>query len=88
MALESPHPSSILLSSLPASAKTPFVQCLMKLHNFYFIDCSNVTKSRVIDYIFDNKPKYLLLDELDELDKLSKKRPNLSAKPNGSWNSI
>ncbi|HEY9386447.1 MAG TPA: hypothetical protein VIP70_05370 [Nitrososphaeraceae archaeon] len=73
MALESPHHTSILLSGPPASsAKTLFVQCLMKLHNFYFIDCSNATKSRVIDYIFDNKPKYLLLDELDVLDKLSK----------------
>jgi DNA polymerase III delta prime subunit len=68
MALESTHATcSILLSGPPASAKTLFLQCLMKLHNSYFIDCSNATKSGVIDYIFDNKPKYLLLDELDKL---------------------
>jgi MoxR-like ATPase len=41
----------------------------MKLNASYFIDCSNATKSSVIDYIFDNKPKYLLLDELDKLSK-------------------
>jgi predicted ATPase with chaperone activity len=33
MALESIHPTSILLSGPPASAKTLFLQCLMKLHN-------------------------------------------------------
>jgi MoxR-like ATPase len=35
----------------------------------YFIDCSNATKSGVVDCIFDNKPKYLLLDELDKLSR-------------------
>jgi DNA polymerase III delta prime subunit len=62
MALESNDhtTTSILLSG-------PFLQCLMKLHNSYFIDCSNATKSGLVDYIFDNKPKYLLLDELDRL---------------------
>jgi Holliday junction DNA helicase RuvB len=67
MALESPKSTSILLSGPPASAKTLFLQCLMKLHNSYFIDCSNATKSGVVDCIFDYKPKYLLLDELDKL---------------------
>jgi hypothetical protein len=61
MALES------TLSGPPPSAKILFLQPLMKLQNSYFIDCSNATKDDVIDYIFDNKPKYLLLDELDKL---------------------
>jgi Holliday junction DNA helicase RuvB len=69
MALESTYPYSILLSGPPASAKTLFLQCLMKLHNSYFIDCSNATKSGVVDCIFDNKSKYLLLDELDKLSR-------------------
>jgi replication-associated recombination protein RarA len=63
------HPTSILLSGPPASAKTLFLQCLTKLHNTYFIDCSNATKSGVVDCILDNKPKYLLLDELDKLSR-------------------
>jgi replication-associated recombination protein RarA len=67
MALQSTHPTFILLSGPPASAKTLFLQCLMKLHDSYFIDCSNATKSGLVDYIFHNKPKYLLLDELDKL---------------------
>jgi Cdc6-like AAA superfamily ATPase len=69
MALESSHPSSILLSGPPASAKTLFLHCLMRLNGSYFIDCSNATKSGLVDYIFDNKPKYLLLDELDKLSR-------------------
>jgi replication-associated recombination protein RarA len=67
MALESIHPTSILLSGPTASAKTLFLQCLMKLRHYHFIDCSNATKSGMVDYIFDHKPKYLLLDELDKL---------------------
>jgi holliday junction DNA helicase RuvB len=39
----------------------------MKLHNSYFIDGGNSTKSGIIDYIFANKPKYLLIDEIDKM---------------------
>jgi MoxR-like ATPase len=67
MALESSHTCSVLLTGPPASAKTLFLQSLMKLKDTYFIDCSNATKSGIVDYIFENKPKYLLLDELDKL---------------------
>src|ERR671919_1879995 len=69
MALEASHNSSILLTGPPASAKTLFLQSLMKLKDSHFIDCSNATKSGVVDYIFENKPKYLLLDELDKLSR-------------------
>jgi DNA polymerase III delta prime subunit len=70
MALESnDHTTSILLCGPPASAKTLFLQCLMRLNGSYFIDCSNATKSGLVDYIFHNKPKYLLLDELDKLTR-------------------
>jgi holliday junction DNA helicase RuvB len=47
--------------------KLCFLQSLMKLSSSYFIDCSNATKSGLVDYIFDHKPMYLLLDELDKL---------------------
>jgi Cdc6-like AAA superfamily ATPase len=45
----------------------------MKLHNSYVIDCSNATKSGAVDCIFDKKPKYLLLDELDKLSRKDQK---------------
>ena len=69
MALESNHTCSILLTGPPASAKTLFLQSLMKLKDSYFIDCSNATKSGIVDYVFEHKPKYLLLDELDKLSR-------------------
>lgn len=69
MALESIHTCSILLTGPPASAKTLFLQSLMKLKHSCFIDCSNASKSGIVDYIFEHKPKYLLLDELDKLSR-------------------
>ena len=68
-ALNTIHPTFILLSGPPVSAKILFLQSLIKLQDSYFIDCSNATKSGMIDYIFDHRPKYLLLDELDKLSR-------------------
>src|SRR5918994_2594312 len=69
MAVEASRNCSILLTGPPASAKTLFLQSLMKLKDSHFIDCSNATKSGIVDYVFDKKPKYLLLDELDKLSR-------------------
>jgi Holliday junction DNA helicase RuvB len=69
LGLESNHNCSILLSGPPASAKTLFLQSLMRLKSSHFIDCSNATRSGVIDFVFKQRPKYLLLDELDKLSR-------------------
>jgi holliday junction DNA helicase RuvB len=69
MALESNHNCSILLTGPPASAKTLFLQSLMRLKDSHFIDCSNATKSGIVDYLFENKPRCLLFDELDKLSR-------------------
>jgi holliday junction DNA helicase RuvB len=67
MALDSSEPVSILLSGPPASAKTLFLQCVMKLQSSYFVDGGSSTKAGIIDHIFVHKPRYLLIDELDKL---------------------
>ena len=54
MALDSAEPVDILLS-----AKTLFLQALMKLTDTYFVDGSNTTKLGMIDYILGNKPKHI-----------------------------
>jgi Holliday junction DNA helicase RuvB len=69
LALESNHNCSILLTGPPASAKTLFLQSLMKLKSSHFIDCSNATRSGLVDYVFKQRPRYLLLDELDKLSR-------------------
>jgi MoxR-like ATPase len=67
MALESNEQVSILLSGPPASAKTMFLESLSKLKSSYFVDGTSTTKSGLIDCLFLNNPKYLLIDEIDKM---------------------
>jgi Holliday junction DNA helicase RuvB len=67
MALESDEQVSILLSGPPASAKTMFLESLRKLKSSYFVDGATTTKSGLIDCLFLNYPKYLLIDEIDKM---------------------
>jgi len=67
MALESESRTHILLVGPPASAKTMFLTSLLQfLEKAYFIDGGNSTKAGVIDYLFENRPRYLLIDEIDK----------------------
>jgi replication-associated recombination protein RarA len=68
MALESESTTHILLTGPPASAKTMFLQSLLQhLKNSYFVDGGNATKAGIIDYLFENRPRYLFIDEADKL---------------------
>jgi Holliday junction DNA helicase RuvB len=67
MALDSNDQSHILLSGPPASAKTMFLESLSKLKSSYFVDGTSTTKAGLIDCLFLNNPKYLLIDEIDKM---------------------
>jgi MoxR-like ATPase len=68
MALRSELAIHILLVGPPASAKTMFLTSLMRqLKNSYFADGANSTKAGMIDYLFETRPKYLLVDEIDKM---------------------
>ena len=68
MSINTEEPIHILLIGPPASAKTMFIKSMMmKLNNSYFTDGGNSTKAGMLEYIFDNKPKYLLIDEIDKM---------------------
>jgi Holliday junction DNA helicase RuvB len=67
MAINANDPVHILLIGPPASAKTLFMRTLTQLQNSYFTDGDNSTKAGMIDYIFNNEPKYLLIDEIDKM---------------------
>jgi replication-associated recombination protein RarA len=67
MALDSNEQVSILLSGPPASAKTMFLESLRKLKSSYLVDGTSTTKSGLIDCLFLNNPKYLLIDEIDKM---------------------
>jgi len=52
----------ILLVGPPASAKTMFLTSLMhQLKNSYFTDGTNSTKAVMIDFLFENRPRYFAL---------------------------
>ena len=40
---------------------------LMLLKNSYFADGTNSAKAAMIDYLFGNRPRYLLVDEIDKM---------------------
>jgi MoxR-like ATPase len=68
MALDSNSAIHILLVGPPASAKTMFLTSLVhNLKNSHFADGANSTKAGMIDYVFANRPRYLLCDEIDKM---------------------
>jgi holliday junction DNA helicase RuvB len=68
MSINTEEPVYILLIGPPVSAKTMFIKSMMmKLNNSYFTDRGNSTKAGMLEYIFDNKPRYLLIDEIDKM---------------------
>jgi replication-associated recombination protein RarA len=67
LSLESEKPVHILLVGPPASAKTLFMLECMKLNRSYFTLGSHSTKSGMIDYLFRNRPKYLIVDEIEHM---------------------
>jgi len=67
MSLSSEKPVHILLVGPPASAKTLFMLECMKLDRSYFTLGSHSTKSGMIDYLFEKRPRYLLVDEIEHM---------------------
>jgi len=73
--LNSEKPLHCLLWGSPASAKTLMIEELARLPRNHFVLGSALTKAGLYDVLFTERPKYLLLDELDKMDDAS----NLSA---------
>src|ERR671914_1697760 len=67
LSLSSEKPVHLLLVGPPASAKTLFMLECMKLERSYFALGSHSTKSGMIDYLFDKRPRYLIIDEIEHM---------------------
>jgi holliday junction DNA helicase RuvB len=67
MSLVSDKPVHILLVGPPASAKTLFMLEFLKLERSYFTLGSHSTKAGMFDYLFDYRPRYLLVDEIEHM---------------------
>ena len=63
-AFNSSLPVHILLVGPPGSAKTLFLMECMKLSRSYFTLGSHSTKAGMLDYLFNNRPKNLIVDEI------------------------
>jgi Holliday junction DNA helicase RuvB len=71
----SDRPVPCLLHGSPASAKTLMLEELSRLPGSKFVLGSNLSKAGLFEVLFSERPKYLILDELDKVDD----EDNLSA---------
>jgi Holliday junction DNA helicase RuvB len=75
MSLGAEKPVHILLVGPPATAKTMFLMEIEKLPESRFVIAGTMTRVGLRDVLFYEKPKYLLIDELDKIND----RDDLSA---------
>ncbi len=64
-AISSHLPVHILLVGPPGSAKTLFLMECMNLQRSYFTLGSHSTKAGMVDYLFTNRPRNLIIDEIE-----------------------
>lgn len=67
--VQSRKQTHILLAGPPASAKTVLLLECKRLSRSYYLTGSKATKAGLVEALFNKAPAYLLIDELDKLDK-------------------
>jgi len=73
--LQAEKPLNNLLFGSVASAKTLFLEDLSRLPHSRFILGSSLTRAGLFDVLFNERPRYLIIDELEKIDDVE----NLSA---------
>jgi len=66
--LKADQPVHVLLWGTVASAKTLILEELVRLPHNTFILGSSLTKAGLFEVLFNERPKYLVIDELDKID--------------------
>jgi Holliday junction DNA helicase RuvB len=69
MAIKAEKPVHLLLVGPPASAKSLFMSSLTKLERSYYAVGSSSTKSGIFDYLFEYRPRYFIIDEIEKMNK-------------------
>jgi len=68
IAMGSKKPVHLLLLGQPASAKTMFLTEIMRHYkDSYFVVGSNTTKAGLVNQLFERRPRFLLIDELEKM---------------------
>jgi MoxR-like ATPase len=68
-AISSDKQIHILLVGPPASAKSMFMEHLMKLNSSLFTLGSHSTRAGMIDALFERRPRYLVVDEIEKMSE-------------------
>ena len=69
MAIKADKPVHLLLVGPPASAKSLFMRSFTKPERSYYAVGSSSTKSGIFDYLFEHRPRYFVVDELEKMNK-------------------
>jgi MoxR-like ATPase len=69
MAIRAERPVHLLLCGPPSSGKSLFMSSLTRLERSYYAVGSNSTKSGIFDYLFEHRPRYFIVDELEKMNK-------------------
>ena len=68
-AIKAERPVHLLLCGPPASAKSLFMSSLSKLERSCYAIGSSYTKSGIFDYLFEYRPRYFIIDELEKMNR-------------------
>lgn len=60
--------TNFLLVGPPGSAKTVFLLCIRELNNAVFVPGADSSSAGFLEALFENKPKYVLVDEVDDMN--------------------
>jgi MoxR-like ATPase len=69
MAIQAERPVHLLLCGPPSSGKSLFMSSLTRLERSYYAVGSSSTKSGIFDYLFEHRPRYFIIDEVDKMNK-------------------
>jgi len=65
--------TNFLLVGPPGSAKTVFLLCIRELQDAVFVPGSDSSSAGFLEALFENKPKYVLIDEVDDMSTENQK---------------
>lgn len=68
LSLQAPQPVHILLAGPPATAKSIFLMELERLPRSRYALGGTSSKAGIVDFIIEQQPRYLILDELEKMD--------------------
>jgi Holliday junction DNA helicase RuvB len=69
MAVKAERPVHLLLCGPPSSGKSLFMSSLTRLGRSYYAVGSSSTRSGIFDYLFEYRPRYFIIDELEKMNK-------------------